>query len=411
MTEPHAVVSGASIAGLSAAFWLRRIGWQVTVLEKAAVFRDGGQNVDVRGIAHDVLDRMGLTETIKKQNTTETGTVLVSGSGAVIAELPSDGPDGATAELEVLRGDFAKSILDSLPTDVEVGYGDPIASVDERDDGVTVTTESGRSVRADLLVIAEGVRSNTRDRLFGDQVDLRDLGTTMVFGTIPRTSEDDDRWRWYNTTGGRQVHLRPDNHGTTRAILAYADSADGDLVTLSHEQALAQVRERFGDAGWEAPRVLDAFDTSDDVYIDRLTQVRMPTWHRGRVCLVGDAAWCVTPLGGGGASLALTSGYILAAYLSGASAGGIESALADYEEWLRPVVGDVQKLPPGLHHFAFPKTELGLKIRELFMKALTSKPLAPLTAKFASVADTDQQLPVITAPGASVGPRSGNSGP
>jgi len=408
MTEPHAVVSGASIAGLSAAFWLRRIGWRVTVLEKAKAFRDGGQNVDVRGVAHDVLDRMGLTEAIKKQNTTETGTVLVNGSGAVVAELPSDGPDGATAELEVLRGDFAKSILDSLPTDVEVGYGDPIASVEERDDGVTVTTESGRIVRADLLVIAEGVRSSTRDQLFGDQVDLRDLGITMVFGTIPRTSEDDDRWRWYNTTGGRQVHLRPDNHGTTRAILAYADSADGDLVALSHKQALAQVRERFGDAGWEAARVLDAFDSSDDVYIDRLTQVRMPLWHRGRVCLVGDAAWCVTPLGGGGASLALTSGYILAAYLSGASAGGIEAALANYEEWLRPVVGDVQKLPPGLHHFAFPKTELGLKIRELFMKALTSRPLAPLTAKFASVADTKQQLPAITSPSASVGPIADN---
>ncbi|MET0966914.1 MAG: FAD-dependent monooxygenase [Nakamurella sp.] len=395
MTERHAVVSGASIAGLSAAFWLRRIGWRVTVLERATGFRDGGQNVDVRGVAHEVLDRMGLTEAIKRQNTTETGTVLVNGSGAVIVELPSDGPDGATAELEVLRGDFAKSILHSLPADVQIGYGDPIASIDERVDGVTVMTESGRVVRADLLVIAEGVRSSTRDQLFGDQVDLRDLGITMVFGTIPRTSEDDDRWRWYNTTGGRQVHLRPDNHGTTRAILAYADSAGDDLAALGHQQALAQMRERFGDAGWQAPRVLDAFDTSDDVYIDRLTQVRMPTWHRGRVCLVGDAAWCVTPLGGGGASLALTSGYILAAYLSSASAGGIESALADYEKWLRPVVGDVQKLPPGLHQFAFPKTKLGLKIRELFMKALTSKPLAPLTAKFASVADTKQPLPAI----------------
>ncbi|MET0863110.1 MAG: FAD-dependent monooxygenase [Nakamurella sp.] len=395
MTEPHAIVSGASIAGLSSAFWLRRIGWRVTVLEKANAFRDGGQNVDVRGVAHDVLDRMRLTDAIRKQNTTETGTVLVNGTGAVITELPSDGPDGATAELEVLRGDFAKSILDSLPDEVEISYGDPIASVDERDDAVTVTTESGRIVRADLLVIAEGVRSSTRDQLFGDQADLSDLRITMVFGTIPRTSEDDDRWRWYNTTGGRQVHLRPDNHGTTRAILAFTDSADADLATLDREQALAQLRSRFGDAGWEAPRVLDAFATSDDVYIDRLTQVRMPTWHRGRVCLVGDAAWCVTPLGGGGASLALTSGYILAAYLSSAAAGDIESALTDYEQWLRPVVDDVQKLPPGLHPFAFPKTKLGLKIRELFMKALTSKPLAPLTAKFASVADTKQQLPEI----------------
>ena len=104
MTAARAVISGASIAGLSAAFWLRRIGWEVTVIERAPSFRDGGQNVDVRGIAREVLDRMGLFEAVKAQNTTETGTVLVDADGKVRAELPSGGTDGATAELEVLRG-------------------------------------------------------------------------------------------------------------------------------------------------------------------------------------------------------------------------------------------------------------------------------------------------------------------
>ncbi|WP_305783967.1 FAD-dependent monooxygenase [Symbioplanes lichenis] len=383
---PSAVISGASIAGLSAAFWLRRTGWDVTVIERAPAFRDGGQNVDVRGVAREVLRRMGLFDAIKAQNTTETGTVLVDASGRVRAELPSEGPDAATAELEVLRGDFARTILDHLPDGVAMLYGDTIDEVT----GDTVTTVAGRTLPADLVVIAEGVRSATRDRLFGPEVDRHELGITMVFGTIPRTPADDDRWRWYNTVGGRQIHLRPDNHGTTRAILSYARSED--LTGLDRPEALARVRERYADAGWEAPRILDAFDTSDDVYIDHLTQIRMSTWHRGRVVLAGDAAWCVTPMGGGGASLALISGYVLAAYLTTEEP---PAALAAYEKWMRPLVDDVQKLPPGLEYFAYPRTRLGLAARGVADKLLTSRLFAPVAAKLTQVADTDRQLPEI----------------
>ncbi|MFD5826150.1 FAD-dependent monooxygenase [Lentzea sp. NPDC060358] len=393
MTTRHAVVSGASIAGLSAAFWLRRTGWEVTVLERAESFRDGGQNVDVRGTAREVLARMGLTEAVRAQNTTETGTVFVDSAGRVLAELPSDGPDGATAELEVLRGDFARTILDNLPGGVEMVYGDTIAEVDEgsEDTDVTITTASGRTLRADLLVIAEGVRSSTRDLLFGGLVDRRDLGIAIVFGTIPRTADDDRRWRWYTTTGGRQVHLRPDNHGTTRAMLA----CTGDLGDLGRAEALRHFRDRFTDAGWESRRVLDGFDGSADVYVDQLTQIRMPTWHRGRVCLVGDAAWCVTPLGGGGASLALVSGYVLAAQLS--TSPEAETALAAYEEWLRPLVDDVQNFPGWMVPFAYPRTALGLRLRRVADKVMTSRLLAPLTAKITQVAASDRALPPITA--------------
>ncbi|HEX7306679.1 FAD-dependent monooxygenase [Lentzea sp.] len=389
MTTRHAVISGASIAGLSAAFWLRRTGWEVTVLERAAEFRDGGQNVDVRGTAREVLTRMGLFDAVKEQNTTETGTVFVGSSGEVLAELPSIGPDSATAELEVLRGDFATTILRHLPEGVEIHYGDTISAVEDGADDVAITTASGRTFRADLLVVAEGVRSTTRDLVFGDQVERDDLGIAMVFGTIPRTASDDSRWRWYTTTGGRQIHLRPDNHGTTRAMLA----CTGDFAVHDRDAVLSRFREHYAGAGWEADRVLDGFEGSDDVYVDQLTQIRMPVWHRGRVCVAGDAAWCVTPMGGGGASLALTSGYVLAAALSGTARQ--EDGLAAYEEWMRPLVDDVQNFPRWMVPVAYPRTRLGLGLRRVADKVITSRLFAPLTAKFTEVAGTDRPLPAI----------------
>jgi 2-polyprenyl-6-methoxyphenol hydroxylase-like FAD-dependent oxidoreductase len=391
MEQRTAIVSGASIAGLSVAYWLRRTGWQVTVVERADSFRDGGQNVDVRGVARDVLRRMGLFDAVKAKNTTETGTVLVDADGKVTAELPSEGTDGATAELEVLRGDLARVVLDHLPDGVDFVYGQTITAVEDRSDAVTVRLADGRALDADLLVVAEGVRSSTRRLLFsGDDVEERDLDVTMVFGTIPRTDGDDDRWRWHNSVGGRQVHLRPDPYGTIRAILAY--SPGGDLLGLTRAEMLTAVRERYDGAGWEAPRILEALETSDDVYVDQLQQVRMRTWHRGRVVMAGDAAWCVTPMGGGGASLALTAGYVLAAELA-AAPNDQPGALIAYERWMRPLVDDVQHLPRGITAFAYPQTRVGLAVRGVADKVLLSRPFRPLAAKLTQVAQTERDLP------------------
>lgn len=391
MEQRTAIVSGASIAGLSVAYWLRRTGWQVTVVERADSFRDGGQNVDVRGVARDVLRRMGLFDAVKAKNTTETGTVLVDADGKVTAELPSEGTDGATAELEVLRGDLARVVLDHLPDGVDFVYGQTITAVEDRGDAVTVRLADGRALDADLLVVAEGVRSSTRRLLFpGDDVEERDLDVTMVFGTIPRTDGDDDRWRWHNSVGGRQVHLRPDPYGTIRAILAY--SPGGDLLGLTRAEMLTAVRERYDGAGWEAPRILEALETSDDVYVDQLQQVRMQAWHRGRVVMAGDAAWCVTPMGGGGASLALTAGYVLAAELA-AAPDDQPGALIAYERWMRPLVDDVQHLPRGITAFAYPQTRVGLAVRGVADKVLLSRPFRPLAAKLTQVAQTERDLP------------------
>jgi len=387
-----ALVSGASIAGLATAFWLARSGWRVEVLERAPAFRDGGQNVDIRGAAHEVVERMGLTERVRERTTTEEGTSFIDERGRVIGEFPVEEQDGPTAELEILRGDLARLILEELPVGAEVTYGDRIAAVRDRGSGVSAAFESGREADYDLLIVAEGVKSPTRDLVFGP-VPRRELGLNMAYGTIERTADDDRWWRWYAAPGRRGLTLRPDQVGTTRATLAVVDE-ERDLSELPVEAAKRELAEVFADAGWESRRVTQGFLASDDVYVDYLTQITMPAWSAGRVVVTGDAAWCVTPLGGGGTSLALTGGYVLAAYLS-ASPDDPADALAAYERWMRPLIDDSQKLPPGTPKAFYPESRAGVAVLRTVYRIMTRKPLRRLGSTFSRVAGTDQQLPDI----------------
>lgn len=392
MTTPRALVSGASIAGLSTAYWLGRAGWDVDVLERFDAFRDGGQNIDIRGAARAVLTRMGLEAEVRRRSTTEEGTSIIGGDGRAIARFPVEDPDGPTAELEILRGDLARVILDALPGTVTVRYGEQIDDVRDHGSHVEATLRSGTVASYDLLVVAEGVRSRTREMVFGSAVSRRELGVDMAYGTIPRTADDDRWWRWYSAAGGRQITLRPDNTGTTRATLAFT-TRGRNLADLPLDQARAALREVFHDAGWQAGRVLDGFDSSDDVYLDHLTQITMSSWSAGRVCLTGDAAWCVTPLGGGGTSLAMTGGYVLAAYLS--QGKSIEVALGRYEQWMRPLITDAQQLPPGMPGLAYPASTMGVRTLRLAARIGSTGPLRALTSRIGHVARTDQTLPTI----------------
>jgi 2-polyprenyl-6-methoxyphenol hydroxylase-like FAD-dependent oxidoreductase len=393
MTSTRALVSGASIAGLSTAYWLHRAGWEVDVVERFDAFRDGGQNVDVRGAAREVLAMMGLEKEVRRRSTTEEGTAIVDGTGRAVARFPVEDPDGPTADLEILRGDLARVILEALPGTVQVRYGDQIDDVRDLGPQVEVTLRSGTVARYDLLVVAEGVRSRTRDLVFGSAVSRRELGVDMAYGTIPRTADDDRWWRWYWAVGGRQITLRPDDTGTTRATLAFT-TRGRNLADLPRDQALALLREVYHDAGWQAGRILDGFDSSDDVYLDHLTQITMSSWSAGRVCLTGDAAWCVTPLGGGGTSLAMTGGYVLAAYLSHGEP--IEVALGRYQKWMQPLVTDVQQLPPGMPAIAYPASALGVRTLRLGARIGSTGPLRRLTSRLGHVARTGQPLPVLS---------------
>ncbi|RVT90490.1 FAD-dependent monooxygenase [Sphingomonas crocodyli] len=387
----HILITGASIAGNAAAAALLHEGFDVTVVEREPAFRDGGQNIDVRGVGREVLRLMGLDAIALAQGTGEEGTVWVNADGSEAArflasEIEGDGP---TAEMEILRGDLARLLYDAVSDEKRFRFGDHIVGVEEKRDAVAVTFASGVTADYDALIVAEGVGSSTRELVFAGENDPRWMDLTIAYFTIPTTPNDDRMWRWYNAPGKRSVSLRPDRHGTARAMLSIAREAGG-AEHWDVDQQKAFLRACFADAGWETPRILAAMDDADDFYFDALRQVRMPRWSHGRVVLTGDAAWCATPLAGIGATLAVTGAYVLAQELAGTH--DVEDAFKAYEDQMRPMVEDGQGVPKIAPRLMHPKSRLGIRLLHGVLGLASLEPVRDLTARLVGAPDKEVDL-------------------
>jgi 2-polyprenyl-6-methoxyphenol hydroxylase-like FAD-dependent oxidoreductase len=360
------LIAGASVAGPTLAYWLERHGWEPTVLERAPELRLGGQNVDVRGAGRVVAARTGVEEAVRAAGTGERGLAFVDARGSVQAEFPATsrdeaghGGDGPTAELEVLRGDLAQILYDHTRDRVPYRFGDRITRLDDDGRRVRVAFEHGRDEEFDLVVGADGLRSETRAIALPGRGDVRYLGLCMAYFTIPRDDTDDDWWRWFAAGGGRTVTLRPDRHGTTRALLSLLSTSPASAL-MSPAAQRELLRAEFSGAGWEAERVLDGMGRASDFYFEAISQVRLPCFANGRIGLVGDAAWCASPISGMGTTLALLGAYVLAGEL--ARHDDHRAAFAAYASVMRPHVRKAQKLPPGTPRIANPRSSTGVHL-------------------------------------------------
>ena len=386
------LVTGASVAGNTAAWWLARHGCEVTVVERAADFRDGGQNVDVRGLGREVLRRMGLEKAALESGTGEIGTAWIGAGGRIAARFMLDGKgDGPTAEMEILRGDLARLLYVAAKDRAAFRFGDGVRAIEQDGDSATVTFVGGSTERFDAVVVAEGVGSSTRELVFPGENDPRWMDMAIAFFTIPRTATDDRLWRWYNATGGRGVTLRPDTHGTTRAMLIVQGPSVSGEQDWGVGRQKAYLRERFSNVGWEAPRVLAGLEGAPDFYFEVLRQVRMPSWSKGRVSLVGDAAWCATPLAGMGTTLAIVGAFALAGEL--ARAGDVRAGFAAYERFMRPMVDEGQSIPKLFPRLMNPRTRFGIQLLHVALNVASSRSIRAIASRFADRRSKNPELP------------------
>ncbi|MCZ2487107.1 FAD-dependent monooxygenase [Aquirufa antheringensis] len=364
------LISGASIAGPTLAFWLHRYGFEVTIVERAESLRLGGQNVDIKGAAQKIAQWMGIEEEIRAADTGELGVLFVDKNNVTKAALPKGESNLGTSELEILRGDLVKILYEHTKENVEYLFGNQIIALDEHQDGVKVTFQNGEIRDFDLVICADGIRSRTRSLIFGDEPVVKPVGLYVSYFTIPRTATD-SRWaRWYNATDARVIFMRPDNECTTRASFSFMSEPKG-YEKLSQEEQKALLQEKFADAGWEAKRVLAELDNNADVYFDTISQVFAPRWSEGRCAMTGDAAFCPSPLTGMGVSLSVVGAYILAGELS--RHDDHSDAFAAYDKAFRPYVTEIQKLPPGVPRLAHPKTKLGIFFLNTILNLISSK--------------------------------------
>ncbi len=373
MKQQRAVlISGASIAGPTLAYWLNRYGFKVTVVERAPALRMGGQNVDISGAARTVIKLMGIEQTIRDATTTEVGACLVDQNGVVKAEFPIDKSTASrgTKEIEILRGQLAKILYEHTRDQVEYVFGDQIKALHDQGDRVTVSFNSAADRDFDLVVAADGVRSRTRKLILGSEPAIRSMGIYCAVLPIPRLPSDNNWWRWYNAPGRRHIDLRPDNLGTIRAALWFISKPVG-YEYLPQAELIELLKSKFADAGWEAQRILSTLAESSDLYFDHISQVHAPTWFKGRGAIVGDCAYAPSPLSGVGTTVAIIGAHVLAGEL--ARHEDHQVAFAAYEKLMRPFVNLAQRIPPGVPWIAHPKSKLGISLLHKVAKAATSR--------------------------------------
>src|SRR4051794_9281336 len=347
MSGTRGLVAGASIAGPALAHWLHRRGAEVTVVERAPELRPGGQAVDARGVAKEVIRRMGLDAAVRAARTETAGAYTVDVDGNVLETFRADddGGDGYIAEIEILRGDLSRALHDDTRDGVRYLFGDRIAELTQDPDGVDVVFAGGDRRRFDLVVGADGLHSALRAMIFGPHERfVRHLGRMMSFYTVPNEFGL-NRWLidYQESASGRSAGLRPIPDATRAMAMFSFPAADVDVDYRDVAAQKRLLRERMAGLGWLTPRILAHLDDTPDFYLDQVAQVVMDRWSSGRIGLLGDAAFSSSPLSGGGTGLALVGAYLLAGELA-AAGWDPEAGFAAYEGRMRSFVEANQEI-------------------------------------------------------------------
>jgi 2-polyprenyl-6-methoxyphenol hydroxylase-like FAD-dependent oxidoreductase len=270
-------------------------------------------------------------------------------------------------DIELPRGELT-TLLYGLTTERPIRYrfNDSIEALEDDGVGVDVRFESGGRQRFDVVVGADGLHSRTRRLVFGPELPFNHaLGARFNLFSLPNT---------LGLAHGAIIYSEP---GRTAGLLAVRDSrdlfgflmfVDADPARLTAEAQLARTEAVFAPGGWEVPRLLEAMRHAPDLFYDSVSQIRMPGWSRGRVALVGDAAYAPSFRSGQGTSLALVGAYVLAGEL--ASHADPAAAFAAYERRTRPYVEANQALAvDGSSFMLLPRTPQELATRNQFLEA------------------------------------------
>jgi len=388
------LISGAGIAGTTLSYWLQRAGHEPTLVERAAQLRQGGYLIDFWGAGYEVAERMGIIGRLHEVGYHIKELREVSRRGRRIARLDPRSLLGPIGDrfISIARADLAAAIFDALPG-VETIFGDSVAALDEDDDGVQVTFTSGSSRRFDLVVGADGLHSRVRRLVFGPEYQFeKNLGFSVAAFDVEGYEPREELVAITHTEVGAQTLRFTLRDGATMFFFTFRHEGPIPDDIEAQQQLLL---EHMRDVGWEVPQILARLPEARTFYLDKASQIRMPSWSRGRVVLIGDAAACPSLLAGQGAALAMIEAYVLAAELARRNSDHT-AAFTAYERQLAPLVREKQDAALGTASIFAPRNRRQLLFRNGMFKLMS----LPFVSRLATRRVLQDPIELPTPPGA-----------
>jgi len=377
MAPLRVLISGASVAGPMAAYWLARYGFAVTVVERMpqARVRTSGHAVDLFGPAMDVAEWAGVLPAVMDARTrTDIVSFQRDGGRSVDVEMRRMVAGVSGRHAEVMRGELANILYEATRNEATYLFDDSIRTMVEEPDGVTVTFERAPSDRFDLVIGADGLHSNVRRLIFGPEARFRRfLGGYLAGAALPNYLGLDGRMVVWNAPGRLAAIFPVRGTTTARGGFLFRRNEEfpldnGDVG--AQKQALHRV---YGNDGWEVPRLLAVVDAADDFYFDSISQIVMDSWTRRRVALVGDAGYSPGPAVGGGTSIAMVGAYVLAQEL-GRAGRDYPGGLAAYEAGMGALVTTARSIGHSTMATLIPRTRLQVRLMPELLRLITGMP-------------------------------------
>lgn len=331
------LVVGASVAGPTVCYWLQKYGFSPTLIELSDSIRKGGFAIDIRGAAVDVAKKMGIYAQVVHRRTQLHSGRYVDAQGNLLMEEQGEAFGFRQGDdVEIVRGDLVEIIMNTIQ-EIPCYLGQSIRALVQHSDTVEVQFNDGTTKYYSLVIAADGLYSSTRGLVFSpDEYRMVNLGSYISVFTIENYLNLKHSEILFETDQ-KLVSINSD-HDPRIANAGFMFRSEHQLTNVRDEQEQkAFLRTTFQHLGWESDRLLDLMDTSDDFYFDSITQVKMNTWTKGRVALLGDSGYCASPLSGQGTSLAMVGAYLLAGELY-ASEGDHSKAFERYNAGMRSYV-------------------------------------------------------------------------
>ena len=336
------LICGASFAGLASAYWMRRLGYAVTVVELAQSVKKGGTPVDIKERTVDVVKRMGLYEQVVAHKLSKNSTAFIGSGGETLMikmeEAVGEGDDEEHYEIE--RDTLLDLLQAKLGSGVHWMFGDSVASLADGRDSVEVGFRSGQRRSFDLVLGCDGQHSVVRRLTFGDEAQYSHfLRAYFSITIVDQLLIERDTCQLYNEPS-RMLML---NAYKGKTDICFIFGADSELSYDYHDEAQQRrlVEERFKSVGWRGPELLAEVQRAKGFYFDKLSQIHMPAWSKGRVALVGDAGYCPSPAAGRGGSVALDGAAALGEAFEKCG-GDYRAAFEEYDRSFRPFIEQLQ---------------------------------------------------------------------